>query len=121
MKITFADDSVSYIVKYINAIGLSTPRTILEASVLAIVPKEEKVLLMKKEEATQYFIKKNDAIIVDVPKLSKDKSYAVVQLALAVGGRVERFERARKANAGRDAISRQKIAQNAIQSRWSAK
>lgn len=119
MKISFMDEK-DYIAKYINAIGFSTPRTVLEGSVLAILPKEERVALMKKEEATQYFIKKNGAIIVDVPELSKDKSIAITQLAVAVGRRLERFERGLKANAGRDADSRRKIAQNAIQSRWKA-
>lgn len=120
MKITFVDEK-DYIAKYINAIGFSTPRTVLAESVLAIIPKEERVAVMRKQEATQYFVKKNEAIIVDVPELSKDKSIAVTQLAVAVGRRLERFERGQKANVGRDAISRQKIAQNAIQARWGAK
>jgi hypothetical protein len=57
-----------------------------------------------------------------MPELAKDGGQLqVAQVAIAVGRRLERFERGRKANATRTPNSRQKIAQKAIQSRWSAK
>lgn len=77
--------------------------------------------LIETERANQYRLKQDNAIVVEIPKLSRHEGIATAQIALAIGRRLERFERGRKANAGRDAISRQKIAQNAIQSRWSAK
>lgn len=77
--------------------------------------------LAEKQLISSYYLKKANAIEIEIPELSPNNDIAVAQLALAVGKRLERFERGRKANAGRDAISRQKIAQNAIQSRWSAK
>lgn len=83
--------------------------------------KDGRMGLLEKVRANQYRLKQDDAFVVEIPRLSRKKDIAVAQLALAVGKRLERFERGRKANAGRDAISRQKIAQNAIQSRWSAK
>lgn len=67
------------------------------------------------------FFKENGETAIEIPKLSKDNEQACLELALYLGRRLERFERAVKANAGRSAESRQKIAQNAIQSRWSAK
>ena len=86
-----------------------------------IITKDGKLSLVAKEQATQYYLKQNGAILVELPELSDNKKTALAQIALAVGRRLERFERGRKANAGRTAESRQKIAQNAIQSRWSAK
>lgn len=77
--------------------------------------------LIEKERATQYRSRQDNSIFVEIPRLSRHEGVATAQIALAIGRRLERFERGRKANAGRDAISRQKIAQNAIQARWSAK
>lgn len=67
------------------------------------------------------FFKENGETAIEIPKLPKDNEQACLELALYLGRRLERFERAVKANAGRSAESRQKIAQNAIQARWSAK
>lgn len=75
-----------------------------------------------KNATPRYLLKKQGKIAIEIPKLHDNiKELATADIALAVGRRLERFERGRKANAGRDATSRQKIAQNAIQSRWSAK
>lgn len=83
--------------------------------------KDGRMELIEKSKATQYRLKQDRAIIAEIPKLSMNEYVAVAQLALVVGRRIERFERASKANAGRDANSRKKIAQNAIQARWNAK
>lgn len=110
------------IARKIHGIALATPRTTLQKQVIAIMPKEGKVISLDKEQATQYFARKHEAIFVEMPKLAKDGGQLLVaQVAIAVGRRLERFERGRKANATRTPNSRQKIAQNAIQSRWSAK
>lgn len=110
------------IARKVHGIALATPRTTLQKQVIAIMPKEGKVIPLDKAQATQYFIRKREAIIVETPELAKDGGQLqVAQVAIAVGRRLERFERGKKANAGRSAESRQKIAQNAIQARWSAK
>jgi len=77
--------------------------------------------LIEKERATQYRSKQDNSIFVEIPRLSRHEGIATAQIALAVGRRLERFERGRKANATRTPNSRKEIAQNAIQARWSAK
>ncbi len=77
--------------------------------------------LIETERATQYRLRQDNATIVEIPKLSRHEGIATAQLALAIGRRLERFERGAKANAGRTTETRQKVAQNAIQARWSAK
>lgn len=75
-----------------------------------------------KNTTPRYMLKKNGEIAIEIPKLHDNiPELATADIALAVGRRLERFERGRKANAGRDANSRREIAQNAIQARWSAK
>lgn len=86
-----------------------------------IITKDGKLSLVAKEQATQYYLKQNGAILVELPELSDNKKTALAQIAIAVGRRLERFERGRKANATRTPNSRKEIAQNAIQARWSAK
>lgn len=93
----------------------------LKGRVLAIIPSQSLIMPIDKSEATQYLTKKIGAIFVDIPELSTDRDERIAELAIAVGRRLERFERGRKANATRTPNSRQKIAQNAIQSRWNAK
>ena len=93
----------------------------LKGRVLAIIPSQSLIMPIDKSEATQYLMKKTGAIFVDIPELSADTDERIAELAIAVGRRLERFERGAKANAGRTIDSRRKIAQNAIQSRWSAK
>ena len=105
----------------IKGIGKNITTEELKNDVLAIIPSQSVICPVNKAEATQYFVKKYGAIIVDIPELSADNDERIAQLALAVGRRLERFERASKANAGRDADSRKQIAQNAIKKRWSAK
>ena len=92
----------------------------LEDGVLAIIQFQSAIAPIKKAQATQYLSKKTGAIFVEIPRLSRDDGIATAQLALAVGRRLERFERGAKANATRTPNSRKKIAQNAIQARWSA-
>lgn len=77
--------------------------------------------LIEKERATQYRSKQDNSIFVEIPRLSRHEGIATAQIALAVGRRLERFERGRKANATRTPNSRKEIAQNAIQARWNAK
>ena len=93
----------------------------LKGRVLAIIPSQSLIVPIDKSEATQYLTKKIGAIFVDIPELSADTDERIADIALAVGRRIERFERVAKANATRTPISRKKIAQNAIQTRWSAK
>ena len=92
----------------------------IEDGVLAIIQFQSSIVPIKKAQATQYLSKKTGAIFVEIPRLSRDDGIATAQLALAVGRRLERFERGAKANATRTPNSRKKIAQNAIQARWSA-
>ena len=82
--------------------------------------KEGGIGLIEKERANQYRSKQDNAIFVEIPRLSRHEGIATAQLALAIGRRIERFERGAKANATRTPNSRKKIAQNAIQKRWSA-
>lgn len=91
-----------------------------DESVIAIIG--ETLALIPKAQATQYFIKKYKAIVIDIPTdlLFKEETICA-QLGVAVGRRLERFERGAKANATRTPNSRKKIAQNAIQTRWNAK
>jgi len=93
----------------------------LKSDVLAIIPSQSLIVPIDKSEATQYLKKKTGAIFVDIPELSADTDERIADIAIAVGRRLERFERGRKANAGRTIDSRRKIAQNAIQTRWNAK
>ena len=95
-------------------------RTNLDRYLIEIF-KEGGIGLIETERATQYRSKQDNSIFVEIPRLSRHEGIATAQLALAIGRRLERFERGRKANATRTPNSRQKIAQNAIQSRWSAK
>lgn len=83
--------------------------------------KDGRIELIEKDKATQYRLKQDRAIVAEIPKLSMNEYVAIAQLALAVGRRLERFERGRKANATRTPNSRKEIAQNAIQARWNAK
>lgn len=83
--------------------------------------KDGRIELLEKNKATQYRLKHDRAIIAEIPKLSMNEYVAIAQIALAVGRRIERFERGAKANATRTPISRKEIAQNAIKKRWSAK
>ena len=92
----------------------------LSGRVLEIEKDGRFLAVIDKEDATQYRLKDDNAFAVDIPELSGANGVAIAQLSLAVGRRLERFERGRKSNASRTAESRQKIAQNAIQSRWSA-
>ena len=71
-------------------------------------------------ESKKWFAHKKD-IQIPIPKLSDDNELAIAELALAIGRRLDRYERAIKANAGRSAEVRKKIAQNAIKSRWASK
>lgn len=93
----------------------------LKGCVLAIIPSQSLIIPIDKSEATQYLTKKTGAIFADIPELSTDMDVRIAELAIAVGRRIERFERGSKANATRTPNSRKKIAQNAIQARWSAK
>lgn len=83
--------------------------------------KEGGIELIETERATQYRSRQDNSIFVEIPKLSRYEGIATAQIALAVGRRLERFERGAKANASRTTESRRKVAQNAIQARWSAK
>ena len=83
--------------------------------------KDGRIELIEKERATQYRLKQDRAIIAEIPKLSMNEYVALAQIALAVGRRLERFERGQKANATRTPDSRKEIAQKAIQARWNAK
>ena len=85
------------------------------------ITKDGKLSLVAKEQVTQYYLRQNGAVLVELPKLSDNKKTALAQIALAVGRRLERFERGAKANARRTTETRRKVAQNAIQTRWSAK
>jgi len=93
----------------------------LKSGVLAIIPSQSLIVPIDKSEATQYLKKKTGAIFVDIPELSADMDERIAELAIAVGRRLERFERGAKANQARTIDSRRKIAQNAIQTRWNAK
>lgn len=95
-------------------------RTNLDGYAIEIF-KEGGIGLIEKERATQYRSKQDKSIFVEIPRLSRHEGIATAQLALAVGRRIERFERGAKANSIRTPDSRKKIAQNAIQTRWSAK
>ena len=64
--------------------------------------------------------KKHGEVAIEIGELPADNADAIALLALRVGKRIERFERGLKANAGRTSSQRQKIAQNAIQTRWNA-
>ena len=108
------------VAEYVERIIESASKHELEEGVIAVIPSQSAILPIKKAEATQYLTKKTGAIFVDVPKLDENEKIAIAQLALAVGRRLERFERASKANAGRTIESRKQIAQNAIKKRWSA-
>lgn len=66
-----------------------------------------------------YRQKKDGKILIPIPHATNELQG--IQIALAVGKRIERFERGLKINSNRTPISRKKIAQNAIQTRWSAK
>lgn len=126
MKITYEKTGDEFddteIARQIKGWVLATPQTVLMKSVIAIMPKQKQLTVIGKEKATQYFVRKNEAIIVDMPELVQgDPTWNITQIALAVGRRLERFERGAKANATRTPNSRKKIAQNAIQSRWNAK
>lgn len=94
-------------------------RTNLDGYAIEIF-KEGGIGLIEKERATQYRSKQDNAIFVEIPRLSRHEGIATAQIALSVGRRLERFERGAKANATRTPNSRKKIAQNAIQARWSA-
>lgn len=92
----------------------------IEGGVLAIIQSQSAIVPIKKAQATQYLSKKTGAIFADIPNLDADDKLAIAQIALAVGRRLERFERGAKANAVRTPDSRKEIAQKAIQSRWNA-
>lgn len=55
--------------------------------------KSGQIGLLEKERATQYRLKQDHAIIAEIPKLSHNPNTAIAQIALAVGRRLERFER----------------------------
>ena len=89
---------------------------------IVVIEEDGEPTLADRKLITSYWLKKHKAIAIEIPYvLSDDDEIAIAQLALAVGRRLERFERGQKANAGRDATSRKQIAQNAIKKRWSAK
>ena len=69
----------------------------LKGRVLAIIPSQSLIMPIDKSEATQYLTKKTGAIFVDIPELSADTDERIAELAIAVGRRLERFERASKA------------------------
>ena len=100
--------------------GYSNGRTLFETCTTTI-DKDGVVHLVAPEQVTQYYLRKNNALVVDIPPLDTDHDTAICQIALAIGRRLERFERGAKANAGRTTETRRKVAQNAIQARWSAK
>ena len=104
-----------FIVPITKVVGGDLDKFVIE------VFKDGQMGLLEKERATQYRLRQDNAIIVEMPRLSRNPNTAIAQIALAVGRRLERFERGAKANATRTPNSRKKIAQNAIQSRWSAK
>lgn len=94
-------------------------RPILEKS--SILYRDGELEITDKTLVNSYYLKKANAIEIVIPELSPNDDVVIAQLALAVGRRLERFERGRKSNASRTAESRRKVAQNAIQARWSAK
>ena len=107
-------DIAEFIVPITKVVGGDLDKFVIE------VFKDGQMGLLEKERATQYRLKQDNAIIVEMPRLSRNSNTAIAQIALAVGRRLERFERGAKANAGRTIDSRRKIAQNAIKKRWSA-
>jgi hypothetical protein len=68
-----------------------------------------------------YRQKKDGKILIPIPAWQHSDEFQALQIALAVGKRIERFERGLKINSNRTPISRKKISQNAIQTRWNAK
>lgn len=83
---------------------------------------DAQMMLARKGQFTQTALKKAKAIVIEIPDVAgMSKAKASALIGLAVGRRLERFERGRKANATRTPNSRKEIAQNAIQARWSAK
>lgn len=112
------------IAKFINFIVKKFDKETIAEHCLIYAPNgEQQMLFVRKGQFTQTAIKKAKAITIEIPDISgiKDKAQASALIALAVGRRLERYERGAKANAGRDVESRRKIAQNAIQTRWNAK
>lgn len=91
-------------------------RAMLEKS--SILYRDGNLEITDKTLVNSYYLKKANAIEIVIPELSPNDDVVIAQLALAVGRRLERFERGRKSNASRTADSRRKIAQNAVQSRW---
>ena len=112
------DEKIAYSIK--EMFNYSNGRELFETATVTI-NKDGVVHLVAPELVTQYYLRKNEELVVDIPKLNPDNAVALAQIALAVGRRLERFERGRKANASRTTESRRKVAQNAIQTRWSAK
>lgn len=104
-----------FIVPITKVVGADLDKYVIE------IFKSGQIGLLEKERATQYRSKQDNSIFVEIPRLSRHEGIATAQIALAVGRRIERFERGSKANATRTPNSRKKIAQNAIQARWSAK
>ena len=94
-------------------------RPILKKS--SILYRDGELEIIDKALVNSYYLKKANAIEIEIPELSPNDDVVIAQLALAIGKRLERFERGRKSNASRTAESRRKVAQNAIQARWSAK
>lgn len=75
-----------------------------------------------KNTTPRHILKKKGEIAIEIPKLHDNiKELATADIAIAIGRRLERFERGRKANATRTPNSRKEIAQKAIQARWTAK
>ena len=106
--------SIKEMLNYSNGMELFETATVT-------INKDGVVHLVAPELVTQYYLRKNEELVVDIPKLNSDNAVALAQIALAVGRRLERFERGAKANARRTTETRRKVAQNAIQTRWGAK
>lgn len=92
----------------------------LFASCVTTVNSNGMVSLIAPAEATQYYLRKCNACIVELPlTLSDNNSVAIAQIALAVGRRLERFERGKRVNASRTPEQKSASARKAIQTRWS--
>lgn len=111
------DEKIAYSIK--EMLNYSNGSELFETATVTI-NKDGVVHLVAPELVTQYYLRKNDELVVDIPRLNDDNAIALAQIALAIGRRLERFERGKKSNASRTSSQRRKIAQNAIQTRWNA-
>lgn len=111
------------IAKFIEFILDNYDKKIIDNSVIIYTPNSDiQMMMARKGDFTQTALKKAKAIVIEIPDIAgMSKAKASALIGLAVGRRLERFERGRKANATRTPNSRKEIAQNAIQARWNAK